>query len=98
MFRDEDCAHTGKPSICDNHYYASNYQTDGEVKGVLTFKNGTLYTDAAQTEGFSVSPTVKVILAQSSATYSPTIPPATPVWSVPCAPWSWMTTISSPAT
>ena len=68
MFRDEDCAHTGKPSICDNHYYASNYQTDGEVKGVLTFKNGTLYTDAAQTEGFSVSPTVKVILAQSSAT------------------------------
>ena len=29
----------------------------------LSFKNGTLYTDTAQTEGFSVSPNVNVVLA-----------------------------------
>ena len=29
----------------------------------LTYKNGTLYTNASQTEGFSVSPDVKVVLA-----------------------------------
>ena len=36
----------------------------------LTFKNGTLYTDTAATEGFSVSPDAKILLSLASETGS----------------------------
>ncbi|MCI9268074.1 MAG: S-layer homology domain-containing protein, partial [Lawsonibacter sp.] len=58
---------TSKTVLLYADYYcgASGVQNHG-VSGSradLSFKNGTLYTNTAQTEGFSVAPTVKVVLA-----------------------------------
>ncbi|MEH2940642.1 S-layer homology domain-containing protein [Lawsonibacter sp. JLR.KK007] len=39
------------------------HDSSADRRADLSFKNGTLYTDTAQTEGFSVSPNVNVVLA-----------------------------------
>ncbi|MEH2939865.1 S-layer homology domain-containing protein [Lawsonibacter sp. JLR.KK007] len=58
---------TSKTVLLYADYYcgASGVQNHGASgsRADLSFKNGTLYTNTAQTEGFSVAPTVKVVLA-----------------------------------
>ena len=45
------------------------------TKGLLTYKNGTLYTNKAQTQGFSVSPDVKTVVSLSKLNASNTAVP-----------------------
>ena len=41
------------------------------ANGVLTFENGTLYTDTAKTEGININPDVKVVLALADKNKKP---------------------------
>ena len=45
------------------------------TKGLLTYKNGTLYTNKAQTQGFSVSPDVKTVVSLSKLKSDGTVSP-----------------------